>query len=106
MDASPLDSLDETQLAHRLLEVLAPLMQRPALRRMRIRLAEEDNNVLDEPAQLRLFVRAVLDDAELDAALQRAGFGDLKEPTGLLDPWTGRLTQAFNRLVERHWEDR
>ncbi len=106
MDPSPLESMDETQLAHRLLEVLAPLMQRSALRRMRIRLADEENNVLDEPAQFRFFLRAVREDADLDAALQRAGFGDLKEPAGLLDPWIGRLTQAFNRLVEQHWEDR
>ena len=99
------ESLDEAALAELLFGVLDAHADSRALKRARFRLRDmgEDNH--DELAQFRLLQRACREDAALAGALVDAGLPEIADlPLLPPTPTVGRLVQAFNRMVEAHWE--
>jgi hypothetical protein len=79
----------------------------PFYRQLRIRLREMGTNVLNEQGQFRSLQRACRECPELAAELRDLGLGDIAALNTLFpDPRTAELIQAFNTLVERHWEAR
>ncbi len=79
----------------------------PFYKRLRVRLREMGSNVLNEQKQFRTLQRACRECPELAEELKEAGLGDIAAMDTLLpDPKTANLIQAFNTMVERHWEDR
>lgn len=96
---------DESAIAALLLEAIAPLEDRPELRRLKLRLRELGPNARDEVAQFRLLQRAARESQDLSKSLGDKGFGDITavDPRNP-GPLGGALVQAFNRLVEARWE--
>ncbi len=102
---APPDRL-EPPLSDRLHEAIEALRDEPFYRPLRIRLREMKDNVLDEVRQFRQLQKAVRRSPALDAALAELGFeGVAAMSARALTADAGRLVQAFNRLIEEHWED-
>ena len=60
----------------------------------------------DEIRQFRQLQKACREDQELARELAEAGLGPVATMNTLRpDEKTGRLVQAFNRMIEDHWED-
>ena len=105
MDGDDPRTLGEAELADRLHTLIEGLQGEAFYRPLRARLAEMGENHLDESAQFRFFLRAARQNEALARALSEGGFGELDSVVpGQLDPWMGKLTQAFNRMIEDHWE--
>jgi hypothetical protein len=101
---NPTSPLDVEEVAQRMAAVLAPFADQPVGRKLRLRLRELGDNVLDERKQFRLLQRACQESPPLAAAFETAGFG----PVATLDtlrvtPAVGLLVQAFNHVVENLW---
>ena len=96
---------EETALAARLHAVLEPFLGAAAVKRIRFRLRDMGDNQADEVAQLRLLQRACREDPALSQAFVDAGLGRIGDRVLVpADAETGRLVQAFNRMVETWWE--
>lgn len=103
----PLPDQDERKLARMLHDVLEGFDHSHAVRRIRFRLRDMGENQLDEVAQLRLIQRACREEPALSAAFVTAGFPAIEDlPLSPPTPETGKLVQAFNRMVETWWEAR
>lgn len=93
--------LSEEELANVMRNALAPLADAPAMRRMKIRLGDMGDNVLDEVQQFRQLQKFARMEPDLNNALIAAGLPDVTTLSVLPPtPEVGQLVQAFNRLVE------
>jgi hypothetical protein len=97
------DPAFEEALADRLHAALEGVSSLSAVRRLRIRMAELDPNSLDEVRQYRQLQRAVREEPALQDALDGLGWPDVAERHPVTDPSVGPLVQAFNRMIEEHW---
>lgn len=74
-------------------------------RRLAHRLAEIERDADLEVHQFRALQQAVRESPDLKHALDAAGFPGLADrDTRRVNPETGLLIQAFNRLIEGGWE--
>lgn len=94
----------EDRTAAILFRVLRGLADDPAVQRLKVRISELGANVADEVEQFRQLQKACRESEYLAAALRDVGLGDVAamDPRRV-DPETGRLVQAFNRMVEDRW---
>jgi hypothetical protein len=78
----------------------------PVYKILRMRLRDMGKNVSNEQAQFRILQKACRESTELDAELTEAGFpGVAMMNTIVPEPQTAALIQAFNTMVERHYEN-
>ncbi len=74
-------------------------------RRLAHRLAGIEADADLEVNQFRAVQQAIRESPALAAALEAGGFHDLAgRETRRVDPETGALIQAFNRLIESRWK--
>jgi len=93
-------------LPDRLHQALTALGDLPALRRLRIRLDEAGENSLNEVRQFRLLQKACREDGAVQEALDVVGWSAVAgRPTVGGTAETGAMIQAFNTMIERHWEE-
>ena len=93
--------MDEEVLATRLAEVLSRYKAEPAYRRLVVRVKELGENQRDETLQARELQRACRDLPALGRELAAIGFGDVAAMDFRhVTAESGRLVQAFNRLIE------
>ncbi len=98
--------LPEAELVEIFFKILTDRATTPAIRGLRIRLQDVGSN-RDELIQFRNLQRACREDPELDQEFTWAGLGSLLRFDPLTpDPDMGILVQAFNQMVEDHWEGR
>lgn len=73
--------------------------------RLRMRLRELGKKRRDEDQQFLLLQRACREDPQLAAELEQVGLGKIAELSAMHRSATrGRLVQAFNHMIEEHWE--
>ncbi len=95
----------EEQLAEAMGLVLLGMEQTPTIKRLKLRLRDLGRNARDEVRQFRQLQKACRADQELAGALAAVGAADLPDrDLRVPSDETGRLIQAFNRMVEKHWE--
>lgn len=96
---------EQRRLALQMREVIESRTPPDVYERLRTRLRDLGDNVLDEVQQFRQLQKAVNESPELAQALSEAGFGriDRMDPV-VVTADVGRIVQIFNRLVEDHWE--
>ena len=98
------DTRTEIELAAVLDEVIEQFTEPGTLRRLKRRVRELGAEVRDEVQQFRLLQRACDESRDLGRALATSGLGIVASmDTRRVSPETGRLIQAFNRLVEEKW---
>ncbi len=79
----------------------------PVMRRLHIRIGDLGQNQRDEVRQFRFLQRACRESADLAGELADADFGQVATMNPLvIAPETGRIVQAFNRMIEDYWEER
>ncbi len=105
MSGESLDSLNEQEVADLLHGVIDGLSEEPFYRPLRVRLKEMGSNHTDEVDQFRQLQKAVRRSPELKRLLIEAGFPDVTtlNPRAV-PPGAGRVVQAFNKMIEDHWE--
>ena len=90
-----------------LIQVFEQRAETPALKRLRVRLAELGEDARDEVEQLRQLQKACREDPALHQALVQAGLPDLsKASLSRVDPAVGEVVQALNLVVEEVWARR
>ncbi len=96
----------EEQLAEAMALVLIGRKDTPAIKRLKLRIRDLGRNVRDEVRQFRQLQKACRKDAELAAALAAVGAADLPDRNTVTpSEETGKIIQAFNRMLETHWEN-
>ncbi len=100
-----MDHLSDEALIELLQEVLLR-NEGPPMIRLRMRLRELGKDARDEGQQFRLLQRACRESADLARDLEESGLGKVAQ-MGPHPPSEkrGRLIQAFNQIVEDHWEE-
>ncbi len=97
-------NLSEQDLAALLDRTLITRRSTPAVIKMRLRL-KENTGELDEVQQFKILQRFCREDSSLDRALQKIGLPSIASLSlQPVSPEAGRLIQAFNRMLEIHWD--
>ena len=97
------------QTTKQLAEVMALILEgrgeTPTVRRLKLRLRDMGKNAKDEVDQFRQLQKACREDPDLAAALAAVKITDLTTRNTIKpDEATARFIQAFNEMLEEHWE--
>lgn len=105
MSEEPLALLDEAGLADLLHKLIEGLVEEPFYQPLRLRLKEMGSNHADEVEQFRQLQKAARRSPELVRLAIEAGLPDLtKLNPRAVTSGAGRIVQAFNKMIEDHWE--
>ncbi len=101
-----MDALTEQELARQMYDILERHKGQPHYKRLRVRLRDMGKNVSNERKQLLQLQKACRESEELARELREGGIGEIAMMNTLVpSPELGRLVNAFNRMVEQHWEN-
>ena len=97
------------QTTEQLVEVMALILEgrgtTPAVRRLQLRLRDLGKNTKDEVLQFRQLQKACREDPELAEELASVKITDIATRDVISpDEDTARFIQAFNEMLEEHWE--
>ena len=101
-----MDVLTERELSRLMHQILQAHKGQPYYRRLRVRLRDMGKNVTNERKQFLQLQKACRESEELARELREAGMGDIAMMNSIVpDPQVGQLVNAFNAMVELHWEN-